>query len=83
MATSPVVASAPRSPASSPTAVSARLPELLLTPLPRPEPVYEEPEPVVELSDDELDALPPELPVPDKPRKRILPVPKKPVLRNL
>lgn len=78
--TSPV---APRALAPSPPAVSARPPELLLTPLPRPEPVYDEPEPMPELSDEELDALPPELPAPDIPRKRILPAPKKPVLRNL
>ncbi|WP_219210047.1 hypothetical protein [Variovorax boronicumulans] len=79
----PALVPVPRPVAPSPRAVSARPPELLLTPLPRPEPIYDEPEPEPELSDEELDALPPELPVPDRPRRRILPAPKKPVLRNL
>jgi hypothetical protein len=53
------------------------------TPLPRPEPV-QEPEVVErELSDEELDALPPELPTDKKPRKRVLPAPKKPTLNSL
>ncbi|MET3915022.1 hypothetical protein ABID97_001804 [Variovorax sp. OAS795] len=64
-------------------AVSARPPELLHTPLPRPQPTYEQVEPVPELSDEELDALPPELPELGKPRKRVLPAPKKPSLRSL
>ncbi|MDM0112107.1 hypothetical protein QTI66_08095 [Variovorax sp. J22R133] len=64
-------------------AVSARPPELLHTPLPRREP-FDAPEHVErELSDEELDALPPELPTPDKPRKRILPAPRKPPLSSL
>jgi hypothetical protein len=64
--------------------VSARPPEWLLTPVPQPKPVYDdEPEPMRELSDEEIDALPPDLPVADKARKRILPTPKRPVLRNL
>ncbi|MDM0045555.1 hypothetical protein QTH91_13765 [Variovorax dokdonensis] len=40
-------------------------------------------EPQTELTDEELDALPPELPAPDKPRKRVLPPPKKPPLNRL
>lgn len=79
----PAPAPAARPPAVSPPAVSARPPELLLTPLPQPEPVYDEPAPEPVLSDEEIDALPPELPLADKPRRRILPTPKKPVLRKL
>jgi hypothetical protein len=67
----------------SPPAISARPPELLLTPLPRQEPVYDEPESERMLSDEEIDALPPELPLEGQPRKRLLSPPKKPVLRNL
>lgn len=78
-----VPAPASRSVAVSPPAVSARPPELLLTPLPQPEPVYDEPEPERVLSDEEIDALPPELPKAEMPRRRVLPTPKKPVLRNL
>jgi hypothetical protein len=76
-------APASRSVAMSPPAISARPPELLLTPLPQPEPVYDEPAPERVLSDEEIDALPPELPTVDRPRRRVLPTPKKPVLRNL
>lgn len=64
-------------------AVSARPPELELTPLPRPQP-SRGPEPAApELSDEELDALPPDLPAPDKARRRILPPPKRPPFRSL
>lgn len=52
-------------------------------PLPRPAPFVETPRTEPELSDEEIDALPPELPSPDKPRKRILPPPRKPTLRSL
>lgn len=78
-----VPAPASRAVAVSPPAISARPPELLLTPLPQLEPVYDEPEPERVLSDEEIDALPPELPPADRPRKRLLSPPKKPVLRNL
>jgi len=71
-----------RSAIPAPT-VSARPPELMHTPLPRSEPTYEQEEPAPELSDEELDALPPELPDSGKPRRRVLPAPKKPSLRNL
>lgn len=84
---SAVSASAPapamRPPAEPPRTVSARPPELLLTPLPQPEPVYDEPEPEGVLSDEEIDALPPDLPMAGKPQKRLLATPKKPVLRKL
>ena len=79
---SPLAPPPSRSAISTPT-VSARPPELMHTPLPRPEPTYEREEPAPELSDEELDALPPELPDSGKLRKRILPAPKKPSLRNL
>lgn len=78
-----VPAPASRSVAVSPPAISARPPELLLTPLPQPEPVYDEPAPERVLSDEEIDALPPELPTAERPLRRVLPTPKKPVLRNL
>lgn len=74
---------APGAPVRPPAAVSARPPELELTPLPRPEPLQESEVAAPELSDEELDALPPDLPAPDKARKRILPPPKKPPLRSL
>ena len=74
----------PPPPPSAPEAVvSARPPELLLTPLAEPAPVYEAPAPERELTDEEIDALPPEPLVTDKPRKRVLPPPKKPVMRSL
>lgn len=74
----------PNAVASRAPAVSARPPELLLTPLPRPKPLYDdEAEPLAEPSDAELDALPPELPAAEKPRKRILRAPKKPTLHSL
>ena len=63
--------------------LSARPPELLLTPLARAEPVYPSEVPTRELTDAEIDALPPELPAAGLPRKRILPAPSKPVLKRL
>lgn len=76
-------ATQPGSSGARASAVSARPPELMHTPLPRPQATYEQVEPVPELSDEELDALPPELPGSGKPRKRVLPAPKKPSLRSL
>ncbi|CAN5887453.1 hypothetical protein BH11PSE13_BH11PSE13_39430 [soil metagenome] len=70
----------------SPTDVlpmSARPPELMQTPLPRVEPVYSATVPTRELTDEEIDALPADLPELTLPRKRILPSPRKPTLRNL
>lgn len=64
-------------------AVSARPPELIHTPLPRPQPAYVPEEPVFELSDEEIDALPAEIPAPDRARKRLLPAPRKPEMRGL
>lgn len=74
---------APDAAGRPPAAVSARPPELELTPLPRPEPAPEPEAAQPELSDEELDALPPELPVPGKARKRVLPAPRNPPLRSL
>lgn len=81
---------APRPRPPEPTAfsaapsVSARPPELLLTPIVHPPPVAEpEAPPERELTDEEIDALPPELPPAGPPRKRILPRAPKPTLRNI
>ena len=63
--------------------ISARPPELLHTPLPRTAPVHSPPETPRELTDEEIDALPADLPEASMPRKRILPSPKKPTLRSL
>ncbi|RZL93301.1 MAG: hypothetical protein EOP76_09545 [Variovorax sp.] len=70
-------------PPSPPPPPSARPPELMHTPLPRPEPVQVPDVMERELTDEELDALPPELPAETRPRKRILPAPKKPTLNRL
>ena len=70
-------------PASGAQPVSARPPELLHRPIVRPAPAYAFEEPAPELTDAELDALPPDLPAPAKPQRRILPPPKKPSFRNL
>ncbi|MDH6594219.1 hypothetical protein M2165_004108 [Variovorax sp. TBS-050B] len=71
-------------PPSAPSSASARPPELLLTPIVPAEPVPEpEAAPARELTDEEIDALPPELPPAGPPRKRILPRPPKPTLRSL
>ena len=67
----------------TPASLSARPPELLLTPLARAEPVYPSEVPTRELTDAEIDALPPELPAAGLPRKRIMPAPAKPVLKRL
>lgn len=74
---------APRSPVASAPATSARPPELMQTPLPRSQPAFEPEAPAVELSDEEIDALPAEVPMAGRPRKRVLPAPTKPVLRDL
>ena len=58
--------------------VSARPPEWGLTPIARPEPVYAPQQPVPELTDEEIDALAPELPLAGPPRKRVLPAPTQP-----
>ena len=63
--------------------MSARPPELMQTPLPRAEPVYSATVPTRELTDEEIDALPADLPELTLPRKRILPSPRKPTLRSL
>lgn len=75
---------APHAPVYGPQPVSARPPELLHTPIVRPASVYATEEPAPELTDTELDALPPDLPTPGRPQRRILPPPKKkPTMRNL
>ena len=68
--------SPPLQPPSSP-------PSVALQPLPRPQPVALAAAPEVELTDDEIDALPPELPAPATPHKRVLPPPRKPMLNRL
>ncbi len=83
----PVVASRPErpTPVPAPASVSAaaRPPELMGTLRPQPAPVYAPEEPERELSDEEIDALPPDLPAPTRLQGRKLPTPKKPVLRNI
>jgi hypothetical protein len=83
----PVAASRPERPApvSAPGPVSraARPPESMDTPRPQPAPVCAPQEPERELSDEEIDALPPDLPVPNRLQGRKLPAPKRPVLRNI
>lgn len=46
-------------------------------------PVQVEEQALQTLTDDEIDALPPELPAPGKPRKRIMPAPKRPTFKAL
>ena len=70
----------------APSPVSARSPmgdAPMPMPRPRSEPAVTAEEPERELSDEEIDALPPELPAAANQRKRILAPPKKPTLRNL
>jgi len=83
----PALASARAAPAPAPqrephpalrASVSARPPEWGLTPIARPEPVYAPQQPVPELTDEEIDALAPELPRAGPPRKRVLPGPTPP-----
>jgi len=80
MASTAAPPSAPR-----PAPISARppTPDAAPTPLARAEPRVEAAEPERELSDEEIDALPPELPAAAKQRKRVLAPPKKPTLQNL
>jgi hypothetical protein len=84
--TAPVVASRPEerpTPAPARASPAARPSELLGTPRPQPAPVYAPEAPERELSDQEIDALPPDLPAPTRLQARKLPTPKKPVLRNI
>jgi hypothetical protein len=78
---SPRIASA--SIESPPSVVSARPPELVHTPLPRPEIEHVAEQSELELSDAEIDALPPELPHPVKSRKRLPFAPAKPPFRGI
>lgn len=64
--------------APPPAAQHAPQPAPLARPASKPEPVAQR-----ELTDDELDALPPDLPPLGKPRKRVMAPPKKPPLRSL
>ena len=79
--TAPAPARAPTEPPSA--VVSARPPELVHAPLPRAGISAEAAQPEPELSDEEIDALPPELPSLAKPRKRLLRAPTKPPLRSV
>jgi type VI secretion system protein ImpL len=84
---SPVAANRPERPTPVPTpapaSLSARPPELMGTPRPQPAPVCAPQEPERELSDEEIDALPPDLPAPTRLQGKKLPAPRKPVLRNI
>jgi hypothetical protein len=70
-------------PTPAPVSLLARPPELMDTPRPQPAPVCAPQEPERELSDEEIDALPPDLPAPTRLQGRKLPAPKKPVLRDI
>lgn len=88
VAAAPPERSAPASarvsvPRPIPAPPSARPPELSETPRPQPVPVYAAEAPERELSDEEIDALPPDLPVPNRLSTRKLPAPKGPILRNI
>lgn len=77
----PAPAYAPRrAPAPDP---SARSVESTGTALPRPAPACAPEATERELSDEEIDALPPDLPAPARPQRRKLSAPKKPPLRNI
>ncbi|APW38284.1 hypothetical protein RD110_14690 [Rhodoferax koreense] len=73
---------APMQPRPS-AAPSARPPELSSKPLAAPAPAAIEEAPARELSDAEIDALPPDLPARAPPRRRVLPAPKSPAMRRL
>ena len=70
-------------PAPAPAVVSARTPESMGVPRAQPEPVHAPKAPERELSDEEIDALPPDLPLPIRPQGRKMSAPKKPILRNI
>jgi len=71
-------------PRPAPAADSSACPvESTLAPQPQPAPVHAIEAPERELSDEEIDALPPDLPAPTRLQGRKLPAPKKPVLRNI
>ncbi|SCX68184.1 hypothetical protein [Variovorax sp. EL159] len=89
----PVVATAPKRsapmperafvPRPIPAPPPSHSPEPSETPRPQPVPVYMTQVPERELSDEEIDALPPDLPTPNRLSGRKLPAPKGPVLRNI
>lgn len=70
-------------PQPAPATDSACPPELMDVPRPQPLPVHDPEVPERDLSDEEIDALPPDLPAPARLQGRKLPAPKKPVLRNI
>jgi hypothetical protein len=70
-------------PVRPPTPNRAPEPSPALRPEPELESVAVRPQPEHELSDKEIDALPPDLPAPAPRRTRKLPAPKGPVLRNI
>ena len=80
--TSPRTAPVAAAPTHSATAL-ARPPESTPVPVPRADIAPEAERPELELSDEEIDALPPELPTLAKPRKRVLPAPRKPPLQSI
>ena len=70
-------------PQPAPATDSACPPELMGAPRSQPMLVHAPEVPERELSDEEIDALPPDLPAPTRLQGRKLPAPKKPVLRNI
>jgi len=79
----PVPAPAPRPRPPAPASPSARLPEPPRIPLPPPAAVHAQEVPERELTDEEIDALPPDLPPATRPPGRKLQAPRGPVLRNI
>lgn len=81
----PAPAPVARVPASRPVPAppSPRPPALPDTPRPKPVRVDAAEEPERQLSDEEIDALPPDLPAPSRLSGRKLPAPKGPILRNI
>ena len=70
-------------PTPGPSPVPANLPESMDMRRPPPAPVESPEVPERELSDEEIDALPPDLPPPLRPRSKKMPAPSKPVLRSI
>lgn len=79
----PVPGPKPPAPVSSPAARPPQMPALPQIPLPPPATVHTQEAPERELTDEEIDALPPDLPAPVRPPGRKLLAPKGPVLRNI
>ncbi|MFM9922913.1 hypothetical protein VLK31_07985 [Variovorax sp. H27-G14] len=70
-------------PAPTPVPLRARPPEPQKLPLAAPSAMAVQTPPEQELTDEEIDALPPELPAPAPPAGKKWPAPRRPVLRNI